>query len=41
MTLQVLTVIMGHSKLSITMDLYARVLPDAKYKEMQKIANLF
>lgn len=41
MTPQVLKVIMGHSKLSITMDLYVHVLPDAKYKEMQKIANLF
>ncbi|MCD8222131.1 MAG: site-specific integrase [Clostridiales bacterium] len=38
---QVLKAIMGHSKLSITMDLYAHVLPDAKSKEMEKIAGLF
>lgn len=38
---QVLKAIMGHSKLSITMDLYAHVLPDAKSKEMQKISALF
>lgn len=38
---QVLKAIMGHSKLSITMDLYAHVLPDTKSKEMQKIASLF
>ena len=38
---QVLKAIMGHSKLSITMDLYAHVLPDSKAKEMEKIAALF
>lgn len=38
---QVLKAIMGHSKLSITMDLYAHVLPDAKLKEIQKISELF
>lgn len=38
---QVLKGILGHSKLSMTMDLYAHVLPDTKAKEMQKIANLF
>lgn len=38
---QVLKAIMGHSKLSITMDLYAHVLPDSKAQEMQKIASLF
>lgn len=38
---QVLKAIMGHSKLSMTMDLYAHVLPDAKSKEMEKIAGLF
>lgn len=38
---QVLKAIMGHSKLAITMDLYAHVLPDVKSKEMQKIASLF
>lgn len=38
---QVLKGILGHSKLSMTMDLYAHVLPDTKAKEIQKIANLF
>ena len=38
---QVLKAIMGHSKLSMTMDLYAHVLPDTKSKEIQKIACLF
>ncbi|MFR5601174.1 MAG: tyrosine-type recombinase/integrase [Lachnospiraceae bacterium] len=38
---QVLKTILGHSKLSMTMDLYAHVLPDTKSKELQKIAVLF
>ena len=38
---QVLKTILGHSKLSQTMDLYAHVLPNTKVLEMQKIANLF
>ena len=38
---QVLKAILGHSKLSLTMDLYAHVLPDAKSKEMKKISCLF
>lgn len=38
---QVLKAILGHSKLSMTMDLYAHVLPDMKSKEIQKIAQLF
>lgn len=38
---QVLKTILGHSKLSMTMDLYAHVLPDTKAEEMQKIASLF
>ncbi|MDD3173085.1 MAG: tyrosine-type recombinase/integrase [Herbinix sp.] len=33
--------ILGQSKLSQTMDLYAHVLPNTKEQEMQKIANLF
>lgn len=37
----VLKTIMGHSKLAITMDLYAHVLPDTRKKEMEKIAPLF
>lgn len=38
---QVLKGILGHSKLSMTMDLYAHVLPDPMADEIQKIANLF
>ena len=38
---QVLKTILGHSKLSMTMDLYAHVLPDTKSREIQKIAKLF
>lgn len=38
---QVLKTILGHSKLSMTMDLYSHVLPDTKAEEMEKIANLF
>lgn len=38
---QVLKSILGHSKLSMTMDLYAHVLPDTKAQEIQKIAGLF
>lgn len=36
-----LKTILGHSKLSMTMDLYAHVMPDDKSDEMQKIAFLF
>ncbi|MCH5340546.1 MAG: site-specific integrase [Acetatifactor sp.] len=38
---QTLKAILGHSKLSMTMDLYAHVLPDTKAEELEKIANLF
>jgi len=38
---QVLKTILGHSKLSMTMDLYAHVLPNIKADEMKKIADLF
>lgn len=38
---QVLKTILGHSSLSMTMDLYAHVLPNTKAEEMQKIAGLF
>lgn len=38
---QVLKTILGHSSLSMTMDLYSHVLPDTKAEEMQKIANIF
>ncbi len=33
---QTLKAILGHSKLSMTMDLYAHVLPDKKEEEMRK-----
>lgn len=40
-TPQTLKAILGHSKLSMTMDLYAHVLPDTKAEEIEKIACLF
>lgn len=36
-TAQTLKTILGHSSLSMTMDLYAHVLPNTKQEEMQKI----
>lgn len=36
-----LKTILGHSSLSMTMDLYAHVLPDTKTEEMKKIAAAF
>ena len=41
MSPQVLKTILGHSKLSMTMDLYSHVLPNTKAAEIQKIASLF
>lgn len=41
MSPQVLKTILGHSKLSMTMDLYSHVLPNVKAEEIQRIANLF
>lgn len=38
---QVLKTILGHSKLSMTMDLYSHVLPNVKAEEIQRIASLF
>lgn len=38
---QVLKTLLGHSKLSMTMDLYSHVLPNTKAVEIQRIANLF
>lgn len=38
---QVLKTLLGHSKLSMTMDLYSHVLPNTKAAEIQRIANLF
>ncbi|WP_313130993.1 tyrosine-type recombinase/integrase [Anaerocolumna sp.] len=37
---KVLQKILGHSKLSQTMDLYAHVMPNTKEQEMQKLANI-
>ena len=41
MSPQVLKVILGHSSLAMTMDLYSHVLPDTKAEEMEKIASVF
>lgn len=41
MQLKTLQVIMGHSTMQMTADLYSHVLPNTKQKEMQKIAVLF
>jgi len=38
---QVLKTILGHSSLSMTMDLYSHVLPNTKQDEMKKIENIF
>ena len=37
---QILKAVLGHSSLSMTMDLYAHVLPDAKAEEMERISIL-
>lgn len=38
---QTLKAILGHSSLSMTMDLYAHVLPDAKIEAMSMVSNAF
>lgn len=38
---QVLKTILGHSNISMTMDLYAHVLGDEKAQEMLLMENLF
>ena len=38
---QTLKTILGHSNLSMTMDLYSHVLPDTKAAEMEKLASMF
>ena len=38
---QVLKTILGHSSLSMTMDLYSHVMPDTKQKEMELIDSAF
>lgn len=40
MSYKTLQMILGHSKLSMTMDLYAHVLPDTKESEIQCIAGI-
>ena len=37
MSMHTLSKIMGHSSLKVTMDLYAHVLPNTKYQELEKI----
>ena len=41
MSPQVLKTILGHSSLSMTMDLYSHVLPDTRALEMAKISSAF
>lgn len=38
---QTLKTILGHSSLSMTMDLYSHVLPNTKAEEMQKVSSIF
>ena len=38
---QVLKTILGHSSLSMTMDLYSHVMPETRAAEMEKIASVF
>ncbi len=38
---QTLKTILGHSSLSMTMDLYSHVLPNTRAEEMQKVASIF
>lgn len=38
---QTLKTILGHSSLSMTMDLYSHVLPDTKQKEMNQLKIVF
>lgn len=41
MSPQVLKTIMGHSSLSMTMDLYCHIMPETKMKEMELISSAF
>ena len=36
--MQTLKTLLGHSSITLTMDLYAHVLPDTKQNEMQRIS---
>jgi integrase len=38
---QTLKVILGHSSLAMTMDLYSHVLEDQKHADMERIATAF
>lgn len=39
--MQTLKVLLGHSSLAMTMDLYAHVMPDTKHSEMNMVQNAF
>lgn len=39
-SLKVMQVILGHSSLAMTADLYSHVLPDTKAEEMKKIEKI-
>ena len=38
---KVMQELLGHTSITMTLDIYSHVLPDVKSKEIQKIANLF
>lgn len=38
---KVMQELLGHTSITMTLDIYSHVLPDTKAKELQKIANLF
>lgn len=38
---KVMQELLGHTSITMTLDIYSHVLPDTKAKEIQKIANLF
>ena len=38
---KVMQELLGHSSITVTMDIYSHVLPDKKASEIQKIANMF
>ena len=38
---KVMQELLGHTSITMTLDIYSHVLPDTKAKELEKIANLF
>ncbi|HJB29107.1 MAG TPA: tyrosine-type recombinase/integrase [Candidatus Blautia faecavium] len=38
---KVMQELLGHTSITMTMDIYSHVLPNVKISEMQKIAKLF